>query len=179
MRNIIVQIFLTGCALIALTGCVPMSEHPVTSKESATIDKALLGVWQEHDADSLLIFLEADDHLQTIQIKKHSKERYKRVVFDAFSSKIDSGAYLNLAEHEDGKTFYAILRYRFDEQGRLIFSIMQREPIRQAIRDGVIAGENTDSDPIIREGSSGLEAYLNASGEGLFVNESEPWSRIM
>ncbi|MCZ6721526.1 MAG: hypothetical protein O7A65_08290 [Proteobacteria bacterium] len=135
----------------ALTGCVPESEHPLSSPDTAVIDERLVGLWTGVLVDEpmyLHVFRRSEQSLEILAVNPGDETTPGSwLVLAVHSSEIDGDWYMNaksLAEeemiHDLADEDYLLFRYEVTARGELVIWMMAGR-IMNDVERGTLAGE--------------------------------------
>lgn len=162
--------------LVALTlsGCLPVSQNPLSSPENATADSHLFGVWYGKSGEDqiFLHFVPGNTaEMQVVEVDHEKKGAAHTTLYTVFPSVLGEQHYLNIREGK-GKPYH-LAHYQV-VGGTLKIELMSDKSLAKAIKAGKLKGdvaEKTESD-----GSIDRNITITDSTEHLaaFVKKSDP-----
>ena len=140
------SIFFALTFIVAFSGCVAESEHPLSDPETAKYDTRLEGVWRS-TFDGEVVYLHfgnRDDVSMDIITVEHMKcGSISSVEYTMFQTVIDKTHYMNVQnkDSEQRKGGYIFVKYDVSEKNTLTLWLIDTERIIKAIENGTIKGE--------------------------------------
>ena len=126
--------------VLSLTGCLPVSQNPLSSLENATADSRLFGVWYGKSGEDE-IFLHfvppASAEMQVVEVDHEKKGAAHTTLYSVFPSVLGEHHYLNIREGK-GKPYY-LAHYEIID-GKLKIVLMSEKTLAKAIKAGKIKG---------------------------------------
>lgn len=173
--------------LLGLTGCLPESQNPLSSQETATADARLAGVWYGRSGDDkiFLHFVAGKGPVMSIvEVDHDAKGEAHTTLYRMFPSVIDGTRYMNVREgKEEGKPYY-LARYRLSDSGILKIWLMSETAATKAIKShklkGVVTpGANNSVDVKITDTTEHLSSFVGNSDPGqLFDQEFGTFKKV-
>ncbi len=159
---------------LALSGCLPESEHPVAPPDAGGGDARLLGAWLQVSEDGYGIYhaFKTERPDWDLAVADHDVEGIGEVeIFVGHTTRLAGGDYLNVLV-TGAETGYLIARYEFTDQDHLRVAFADTEVLVEAVKSGALAGQITEDStgPDIRITASPAQwqAYLAAAPASLF-----------
>jgi hypothetical protein len=143
--------------LFSFSSCCPLiSSHPLSDPGDAQYDKRIEGAWKK--GDDMAVFLHFGkgpaNKTKAIFVEHKNNGKVDYGTFTVFPTSINGESYLNLNAREwyDKYTGYIFLRYELSDHDTLILSLIDREPVINAIKSKKLEGEITyTKKPAIKE----------------------------
>ncbi|MDY0167627.1 MAG: hypothetical protein RBS80_13855 [Thermoguttaceae bacterium] len=192
---------LLGTSLL-IAGCDD-STVPLSDPSKATLDKNLIGLWQDHHQNGVTYYHvgrlgnNAPEGLMRVAVVSHQNDgelqQPSQVV--VFRSDIGGKSYLNLAGvseeqlesiqesgwQADMLDSYILAKYQVEDDGLLLWA-MDKEAKKKAIQDGKIKGEIKQGDNRTRvrftDTTENLAEFVAAAGDELFVDKPARLERV-
>lgn len=111
-RTLYILTLLLGSILF--TACPYSSEVPLDERPNIPVSEALLGQWELRSSTDYIYMITAKD-TYTYHIEKTSKSSAEKTIYEAFFSKVNNIAFLNIYETGSEVTTYYF--YRFNDMG--------------------------------------------------------------
>ena len=158
------------------TGCVPVSQIPLTEPGQQPLDERLLGSWYwQQGAETGLVHIGLQQQgqlLQVLMVDYGQRQQLSIQEFSGLSSKLASGDYLSLrplrpANEQQG---YLIIKYHIQNKS-LQISLMDSKPVEEALRDKQlegIAGDRGFASEQISSPAPELQNFIALHDQDLF-----------
>jgi len=175
MKSAIPLLFIA--ALLGLGGCLPVSQNPLSSPETAKADARLAGVWYGKSGEDtvFLHFVPGPTAKMDVAEVDHQKDGNAHTeLYTMFPTVIDDVHYLNVQEKKGSDKSYHLARYQISSGGALTIWLMSEKPVVKAIDAEKISGKVGKKDPSKQLDTR--EVSITASTEHLaaFVSKSDP-----
>lgn len=170
--SVLLAVILTG-----LTGCLPVSENPLSKPEDGAADSRLTGVWYGKSGDDTVFLHFVPDHGAKVDIAEVDHEQKGGAatnLYTAFPSKIGSNRYLNIQDKKGTSKSYYLARYQISSSGTLTVWLMSEKPAAKAIRSGKLTGKVNEKES--SSGKTDLDISITSSTAQLasFVAKADP-----
>ncbi|MGB8356487.1 MAG: hypothetical protein WCD79_21490 [Chthoniobacteraceae bacterium] len=170
-------LLLVVAALLGLSGCLPVSQNPLSSPDTAVADARLAGVWAGKSGDDLVFlhFVQGKTAMMDAVEVDHPKDGDTNThTYTVFPTVIDGVHYLNVQDKKGTDKSYHLARYQVTSSGTLTIWLMSEKPAIKAIESEKISGKVGKKDPASKVDTR--EVSITASTEHLaaFVGKSDP-----
>jgi len=164
-----------------LAGCLPLSQNPLSSPESATADPRLGGVWYgKSGGDEIFLHFVPSQtaQMQVVEVDHEKKGEAHTTLYTVFPTVLDGRHYLNIQEGK-GKPYY-LARYQLTDSGELSIWLMSEAAASKAIKKGKIQGKvvekpGNDQTPLcditITDSTKNLAAFVTKSSPELLFDQ--------
>lgn len=138
--------FIISFLAILITGCVPLSDNPLTDRDKENMDSSLYGTWYwkaENESGYLHIGLDHGSKLLRIVMLDIDKQAELELSeFLGHTSVLGENKYLNLKEVSlANKAGSGYLFVKYDTQGDVVaISILGNNTVKKAIEEGKLKG---------------------------------------
>jgi len=175
MKHVLPLLLIT--ALLGLGGCLPISQNPLSSPETATADARLAGVWAGKSGDDLVFlhFVQGKtEMMDAVEVDRPKDGDTSTNTYTVFPTVIDGVHYLNVQDKKGADKSYHLARYQVTSSGTLTIWLMSEKPVIKAIENEKISGKVGKKDPASKVDTR--EVSITASTEHLaaFVSKSDP-----
>ena len=163
--------------LIALCGCVPCSDSPLSPPGGQALDPALMGTWAHTEGDSTVTLhfgLDADTNLLTIVMTETDMAgKLDSSRISAHTTRAGERSYLNVrfGDEKAPEPGYLFVKYTIKGDS-LGIGIISAEAVTKAIESGEIEGETTQgqwtSSIRVKDTPEKLLLYLDKHDAELF-----------
>jgi len=143
--------FIIAFLAILITGCVPLSDNPLTDPDKENMDSSLYGTWYWKAKDESGYLHIGLDHrsklLRIVMLDIDKQAELELSEFLGHTSVLGENKYLNLKKVSlANKTGSGYLFVKYDIQGDLLaISILGNNTVKKAIEDGKLKGQVTKS----------------------------------
>ena len=179
------KLLLAVALLFTLTGCLPVTQNPLSSPETATADSRLFGVWygKSGEDEIFLHFVPGSSaEMEVVEVDHEKKGAAHTTLYTVFPSVLGEQHYLNIREGK-GKPYH-LAHYQI-VNGTLKIELMSDKSLVKAIKAGKLKGdiaETTGSDDrtiTITDTSEHLAAFVKKSNpENLFDQKFGSFKKI-
>jgi hypothetical protein len=159
---------------LALSGCLPESEHPIAPPDEAGGDARLLGAWLHVSEDGYGVYhaFKTERADWDLAIADHDVEGIGEIeIYTGHTTRIASGDYLNVLV-TGSETGYLIARYEFADKDHLRMAFSDTEMLVEAVKSGALPGtiteDSTGPDIRITASPEQWQAYLATAPASLF-----------
>lgn len=180
-----------GALLLALSACIPTSEHPILTPDSVP-DAALMGAWRGTLEDGGLVYLHflrgEDNTLKAVLVAREAAEESEPqgegdwAAFTLVTATVAGTRYMSvLFDYDDGKPVtdeargYHLQRYAIADDGTLSIYSVDGEALAQAVEAGKLKGTVTrdplSTDVRVTSPSEALVAYLKTVDPAALFNK--------
>jgi hypothetical protein len=176
MKPIIPMIL--AAMLAALAGCLPVSQNPLSSPDTAKPDARLAGLWYGKSGEDtvFLHFVPTDGAKMDIVEVDHEKQHGASTnIYTMFPSVIDDYRYLNVQEKKGSNKSWYLARYRIGGSGDLTIWFLSEKPVAKAVKAEKLAGKIVEKEPV-NGVLANREITVTASTEKLaaYVRKCDP-----
>jgi hypothetical protein len=145
---------LTLVVLVALAGCVPVSEQPA-GDEHAPFDTRLQGMWRpvgDDDAQTILFVSAADEAgrgARLLAVEEAADRRWKVDDYSAVTARRGSHGYLSVrySTTDGARRGWVIARYTLVTGDRLRLETLDEKRLAVLVRAGTLAGRVNGDEP--------------------------------
>ena len=170
--------FLIFFSIVLVLGCVPYSDHPITSPDKKHLDSSILGTWFWKDKDeSGYIHIGLDEKSKLLRLMMLEFDRHGELEASEFSghtSSLNGNKYLNLKwlrPVQKEITGYIFLKYVVSSDS-LCIAFMDSDVAEKAINDKSLRGKvENDKGSLsvhITEGQKKLQDFIIQKDKELF-----------
>lgn len=161
MKNLLASLLL----ILTLTGCLPVSQNPLSSPENAGTDPRLVGVWYgKSGEDEIFLHFIQGAVLQVVEVDHEKKGGAHTTLYNVFVTVLGEQHYLNIREGKN-KPYY-LAHYQLKE-GVLKISLMSDNSLAKAIKagklKGTVTGKPEDLDVTITDTTERLAGFVKKS----------------
>ena len=179
MKNL--PLLLTLAVLLNLTGCLPVSQNPLSTPENATADDRLGGVWygKSGEDEVFLHFVPSQTaEMQAVEVDHEKKGAAHTTLYTVFPTVLGAQHYLNIQEGKN-KPYY-LARYQISGSGALTIWLMSETSAAKAVKKGKIKGKVVDRpmgdqapqrDITITDTTEHLAAFVKKSDPDLLFDQ--------
>jgi hypothetical protein len=167
----------------ALAGCLPVSQNPLSSPDTAVADARLAGVWYGKSGDDT-IFLHfvagKGAQMDVVEVDHQISGDAHTNLYTMFPSHLDSTRYMNIREKKGASKAYYLARYQISASGALSIWLMSEKAASKAINNDKLAGKisvkdtggsGTERDVTITSGTERLAAFVKKSDPEILFAE--------
>ncbi len=182
---------LTLIAAVALTGCIPTHEHPL-SEPGASVDPGLLGAWswQEREGPCYAHIGVDGETVRIVTVKLDKRGRQEVTVVEGHPTEVAGTTYLNLRMTYQSKvdadgppvSSWLIVRVRLDGDA-LSLDFLKDKLVTAAIERGELESELQPSGKLgvgthVTASPEAMRAFLAEHGDELFYMRPDPLRRL-
>ena len=151
--------------ILSLTGCLPVSQNPLSSPENGGTDPRLVGVWYgKSGEDEIFLHFIQGTEMQVVEVDHEKKGAAHTTLYNVFVTVLGEQHYLNIREGKN-KPYY-LANYQVKE-GVLKISLMSDQSLAKAIKagklKGTVAEKSGDLDVTITDSTEHLAAFVKKS----------------
>jgi hypothetical protein len=162
---------------LALGGCLPVSQNPLSPPDTAVADPRLAGVWYGKSGDDT-IFLHfvagKGAQMDVVEVDHQKSGDAHTNLYTMFPSHLGDTRYMNIREKKGAAKTYYLARYRIETGGALSIWLMSEKAASKAINNDKLAGKINVKDT--GDSATERDVTITSSTEHLaaFVKKSDP-----
>lgn len=194
---------LAATALLLLAGCGGVTlEHPLSDDKTTAVDEQLIGYWElvpesvgEETAGPgerwprIAVGRKKGDDRAMEAVGLQLEDGYVKVSrLDVRPTRIGDQRYLSLRNPEEAEQGWFVIRYRFDDDGRMHGRVLDPEASAASVDAGDVQGEVKSPDRghdvaaltvEIHATTAEVRAWIEKKGDGLFAGKDAVLRRLV
>jgi hypothetical protein len=158
------------------------SESPLSPPAPLPLGSPLIGSWRLQDKDETVYLHIGNDgqDVKLVEVELDATGRLKSETYTASATMIGANDYLSVRTPRDGRTLYALIRYRLNDKDTLTFSHADYTFLKNAVKSRLIPGTVDRSTPgvLLSADQETLRRFVADHDKRMFPEASSEFRRL-